>query len=411
MRKTGLFFILLCLFQAMVHAQDTLEGFLDSALVNSPVLLENRNMVRMAENDKQLFRAGLKPQVGFATDLTWDPVVNGYGYDEIITNGQVVSTLVSFDKEILFRGQLDDHLQSYNIQKEQAGNQLQISKASLKKDITSKYLSALGDLMQWEYNSDILESLRGEDSLLIRLTRANVYRQTDYYTFLASLKSQQLAVNSALLQYRQSLADLRYLAGLSDTAFVRLTKPEMVVPGIPPKPASIFFRQFTLDSMNLQNRLNLIDLEYQPKLSFHADAGYLSSLMTDPYKNFGAGVGLKFSVPIYDGRQKELKYDNVRLNQEVNNQRRSYFERQYDLKVASLKRMLSDLQEQAGDIGDQIRFYRGLIDAEQRLLPSGQLDISQYFILIRNYIDLSNESAKNKVRRMMLINEINYLAN
>ena len=365
----------------------------------------------MAENSEKLFRAGQKTQIGFATDLMVDPILDGYGYDEVITNGQMVSTLVNFDKSILFRGQLQDNLKALEIRKNQAGNQLQLTKVSLVREVTSRYLTAWGDLLQWKYNSEILHTLMGEDSILNRLTLANIYRVTDYYSFMANMKSQELAVSNALMQYRQALMQLRSFAGIPDTAFVELEPPEMQIPGMPSKSASVFFRQFSLDSLRLQNHLDLISLEYQPKLSLHADAGYLSSLVPFPYKNFGAGLGLKFTVPIYDGRQKEIKYHDVILQQENNRQREIYFERQYNLKMARYSQMLTDLESQAEDIDRLVEFYRTLMREEQKLFTTGQLDITQYFMIIRNYVDARNESAINHVKRMMLVNEIRYLAN
>ncbi len=394
-----------------LFAQNTLGDYIDSALLYSPALFENRNNIIMAENSEKLFRAGQKTQIGFATDLMVDPILGGYGYDEVITNGQMVSTLVNFDKSILFKDQLQDNLRALEIRKNQAGNQLQLTKVTLVREVTSMYLTAWGDLLQWKYNSEILHTLTGEDSILNRLTLANIYRVTDYYSFTANMKSQELAVSNALLQYRQALMQLRSFAGIPDTAFVELEPPEMQIPGMPSKSASVFFRQFSLDSLRLQNHLDLISLEYQPKLSLHADAGYLSSLVPFPYKNFGAGLGLKLTVPIYDGRQKEIKYHDVTLQQENNRQREIYFERQYNLKLARYSQMLTDLESQAGDIDRLVEFYRTLMREEQKLFTTGQLDITQYFMIIRNYVDARNESAINHVKRMMLVNEIRYLAN
>ena len=411
MIKTFLTICLVFLSGSGGYAQATLGTFLDSALKNNPQLIESRNNILLTENNKDLFKSGLKTQVGFSTDLAWDPVVNGYGYDDVITNGQVVSTLVNFDKEILFSGQLANQMKDYDIRRDQAGNQLRLSEAALKRDITSQFLTTWGDMLQWQYNSDILKSLQGEDSLLAVLTRSNIYRQTDYYTFKANLKSQELAVSNALLQYRHSLMQLRYFAGMEDTVFILLSPPELEVSARPSRSSSVFFRQFSLDSLSLQNRLRLIDIGYQPKLSLHADAGYLSSLILNPYKNFGAGIGLKLSVPIYDGKQKELKYKNVRLLQENNLSRESWFEKQYTLKLERFIQMLSDLETQAGEISNQKAFYESLIGMEKKLFSTGQLDVTQYFLILRNYIDVRNESAKNQVRQLMLINEINYLAN
>jgi len=405
------FSILFFLPYLAVSAQSSLDVFIDSALHNNPSIVEYRNNIRISGNNRDIFLAGLKAQVGFSADMAYDPVVEGYGYDEVITNGQVVSTLVNFDKEILFTEQRKSWMDSYDVNAKQAGNKLRVSEAGLKRDITSQYLTAWGDLLQWKYNSDILESLRAEDSVLLALTRTNIYRQTDYFTFRASVKSQELAVSNALLQYRHSLMQLRYLAGIDDTTFVEITTPGLDRTPVPPRSESVFFRQFSLDSLRLKNQLQLIDITYQPSLSLHADAGYLSSLVLNPYKNFGAGIELKLSVPIYDGKQKELKYANIGLLEDNNRQRKSWFEKQYNLKQDRYNQMLTELKAQSIEITNQIDFYESLIDTEKRLISSGQVDISQYFLIIRNYIDVRNESAKNKVKQLMIINELNYLAN
>jgi hypothetical protein len=52
-----------------------------------------------------------------------------------------------------------------------------------------------------------------------------------------------------------------------------------------------------------------------------------------------------------------------------------------------------------------------LIRIDKKLIRSGQLDITQYFLILRNYLDVRNESAKNQVKQLMLINELNFLSN
>ncbi len=394
-----------------LYSQNNLEGFIDSALYHNPVISENRNSILQEDIERKRFESGLKTQVDFTTDLLWDPVVKGYGFDEIITDGQVASVLVSFDKKILFKGQIEDHLRSFEIMKNQAGNGLQLAEAVVRKNVTSQYLTTWGDFLQWQYNEEILQILRDEKNLIATLTAENIFRQSDYLTFMAGVKGQELTVSNARLQYRNSLMQLRYISGLPDTSLIILETPELVSDEIPDKESSKFFMQFVLDSLSLQNRLKLIDLEYKPSLSLHADAGYLSSLVILPYKNFGAGIGLKLSVPLYDGRQKELKHSTIDLLKDNNRQQEFWFDKQYQLKIDHYRLMLSQLKLQIDEINDQMDFYHELLAAEKKLIRLGQVEISQYFMILRNYMDVRNELTTNRVKQMMLINEINFLAN
>ena len=72
------------------------------------------------------------------------------------------------------------------------GNTTKISEQDLKKAVTGQYITAYGSLQQLRFNQEVVELLSKEEDLLKKLTRANVYRQSDYLTFLVTLKQQQL---------------------------------------------------------------------------------------------------------------------------------------------------------------------------------------------------------------------------
>jgi outer membrane protein TolC len=410
--KQVAFILVFLAFQSWpAYAQNSLNGFIDYALKNSPLIVEQKNNLRLASLDSALFRASMKTHIFSQNDEYYYPVVNGYGFDEVITNGQQASLLINFEKQVLFKGQFKANITSIDINRNIAENNLKIAEKDLVRMVTDRYLTSYGDFLQWQYNRDILALLSQEDSVLHVLTQSNIYRQNDYMVFLANIKRQRLEVHKAFLQYKSDLMELRYESGIRDTAMVSLTKPLLDIKGIPDHQNSIFFRQYALDSLYLHNQVELITAQYKPQLKLRADAGYLSSLVPTPYKNFGGGLGLSLFIPIYDGHGQQLKEDKIQVMQENLLQRKSYFKNQYDQQTQEFFDLIENIQNQNTEIASQMIFYNQLLDAEKKLLSAGQLDILQYFAVIQNYIDLKNQETINTVKVWMLTNEINYLAN
>jgi len=80
-----------------IKGQEQLDYYIDAAVANSPLLYAKKNDLRGASLDSASVRATYLPQVGFTANVAYDPIINGLGYDEVITNKQQGSTLVHFD--------------------------------------------------------------------------------------------------------------------------------------------------------------------------------------------------------------------------------------------------------------------------------------------------------------------------
>ncbi len=394
-----------------VYSQTSLSGFIDSAKYKSPVLTAQKNNLKLSSLDSSLFRAGLKTQISSQNEAFYYPVFKGIGYDEIITNGQQIGVLVNFDKEVLFKGQMNANLNFFTISRNIAENSLKISEKDLILSITDLYLTSFGDFLQWQYNQDILKLFLTEDSVLQSLTQSNIYKRNDYLLFIAEVNKQKLAVKDARLQYRTDLMSLRNESGIKDTAMISLEEPGLKLNSLPEKENSIFFNRYSLDSLQLVNQEDLIASYYKPHLQLHADAGYLSSLVVTPYRNFGAGIGMSLIIPIYDGRGQQYKVDKVRVEKDNLSSEKNFFSGQYDQQTRQLQSLMNEIKDQNHEIRTQLDFYKQLIETEKKLLSAGQLDILQYFVVIQNYIDLKNQETINKIKNYMLINQLNYLAN
>jgi outer membrane protein TolC len=305
-----IFGLLLFTFTCSVAGAQTysLDHYLELAQNNSPLLKDLKNQVASSRIDSLRLRAGLKPQVNLNSNGYFAPVIGGYGYSGAITNVQTFSALLGINKQIIGKRNLNAQLTDIALQRDSLINSGALSAQDLKKTITGQYITAYGSLQQVKFNQDVVKLLTQEEGLLKKLTRNNVYKQSEYLAFLVTLKQQQLQLSQAQIQYKNDFATLNYLVGVADTTAAELTEPAIQKTTTPYNTESIFFRQFKADSLRLLNQRDLLDISYRPKASVFADGGYNTDFGAQPYKNFGTSFGFGITMPIYDGGQRKLQY-------------------------------------------------------------------------------------------------------
>jgi outer membrane protein TolC len=389
-------------------AGNNLDFYLGQALQNSPLLKDYNNQVLAGEVDSQIVRAGYRPQVNGSSINTYAPIINGYGYDQAISNGGNFSTLVGVNKTLVGRRHLDAQFETIRLQNEGLRNTAKISEQDLKKSITAQYITAYGDLRQLSFNREIYALLQKEEALLKDLTEKNVYRQTDYLAFLVTVKQESLLLRQLEIQYRNDHGTLNYLCGIADTSATPLDSPEIRLQPLPGISRSAFFRQYHLDSLKLRNDRSLIDFNYRPKASLYADGGYSSTLAYEAYKNFGVSFGISVTVPIYDGHQRKLQYSKLDISERTRTGYKDFFTRQYSQQIAQLSQQLQATEELIGQINDQVRYSEALIDVNGKLLGTGDAKISDYILALSNYLNAKNLLTQNDITRLQIINQINY---
>jgi hypothetical protein len=254
----------------------------------------------------------------------------------------------------------------------------------------------------------VYDLLSKEDTILKKLTQASVYRQTDYLTFLVTLQQQHLAITQARMQYQNDFAMLNYASGLFDTTLTPLDSPRIALEQLPEMNASVFYQKFGIDSLLLINAGKQIDLAYKPKVSLGADAGYVSSLTYLPYKNFGASASVNVTIPIYDGRQRKLLHHRLGILEQTRQGYRDFFTAQYKQQIAQLTQQLQTTGQLISETNNQLKYVRGLIQANSKLLATGDVRIADYVIAINNYLNAQNVVTQNVVNQLQIITQINY---
>ena len=402
------FFLIIFVFTSVSAQEKNLDYFISSAITSSPLLKDYNNQSRSNLIDSLRLRAAYKPQVNAVSNNLYAPVIGGWGYDNAITNGINFGQLITVSKEVANKKVLQNQFEAIQLQNNSLAVTGKISEQDLKKTITSQYVTAYGSWQQYAFNKDVYQLLSREDTILKKLTEAGVYRQTDYLTFLVTLKQQRLSVTQARIQYQNEFSTLNYLSGLQDTSFEMITDPGLQINALPELENTVYYQKFTTDSLLLKNNDIQVDLNYKPKISLYADAGYLSSFAYQSYKNFGTSVGINLSMPIYDGKQKKMQHDKIAIAEQTRQQYRDYFKTQYNQEIAQLVQQLQAADEIIAEATDQIKYTEGLMQANRKLMTTGDAHIADYIIALNNYLNAKNIITQNTTNKLQIINQINY---
>lgn len=311
-------------------------------------------------------------------------------------------------KKIIGKNRINSQSDSFKLIKERLVLNQKIASKDLNKTIITQYILASASSEQITFNQKISNLLKKETSILKKLTQNAIYKQTDYLIFSATVKQQDLVLLQLKQQYQNNMALLNYLSGETDTTFVHLKKPEITLKNSRSSEKIVFLKQFEVDSLKLQNQNKFIDYSYKPSLSLLGDAGYNSSFAYQAHKNFGFSVGLGLSIPIYDGNQSTLQHQKNDAALATNLAYKSNFNKQYQQQLLMLNLNLKQSTAVENQLQSQLLIAEALIEANKKLLLTGDSQITEYSIAVGNLIAIKNAISQNNSNKLQIINEINY---
>lgn len=386
----------------------SLDFFIDQGLIHSPVLKDINNQVNSNLVDSLLVKAGQKPQVSYKGLLYYAPVINGIGYSEVITNISNISSVVYVSQRIFNQKTIEAQYSKSGIQNLALRISSKITENELRKVITLQYLSACSVSNDITFNRDLLSSSKDEELILRQLVEKGLYKQVDYLSFMVELKAQELLLNDLQIQYQKEVSALHVLCGLPDTAYEQLALPEIKLNSPVSAANSPFFNRFVADSLKIQNEKLLVDRNYKPSINWFSDAGLLNNLPRDISKNFGFSMGLSLSVPIYDGQQRRLNYEKLKIAENTRTNYAGYFKQQFSQQLQQLYTELKKTQEIIPQVNQQLGFAESVIKQEKYLINAGNISVTDYVTALKNYISIKRNLNQYQVKILQIITEINY---
>ena len=405
------YFLLLLISAILTNAfcqQRTLNFYINEGLKNSPLLKDYS--LQMASNglDSLKVKASYKPKIDLTGQLYYAPSYKGYGYDAAITNGGNYATQVGISQPLIMKKSKRVQFETLNIQNQYLGNSSKISELDLKKAVSAQYITAYTDYMQLLSVKEVLNLLNDEADMLKPLVEHGIYTQTDFLNLMLLQQNQSLAIQQSQLQYNSDLYSLNILCGIDDTAFTTLSKPELALTVTYDANTSILLRKFRIDSLNFANRKKLVDLNYQPKLSAFADAGFMTSTPQTIYKNFGGGLGLNFAMPLYDGKQRKFEYQKIHLASQISQNYESFYRHQLNQQQLQLYEQLNATNKLIAETAKQIQLAQELINIYKEQLNKGLVKITDLILAVNNYINYKTSMNLTAMNKMQIINQLNY---
>ena len=397
------------IFTSQSYAQTrNLEDYLNRAISNSPLLNDYNNRIGMTRLDSLIHRAEYKPQVDFSTTNIFAPAIKGYGYDRGIIDGGTYNALVTVSQTILGRRQLNAQLNGYRLDNRDTENSRQISIHDLRLSVIAQYITAYGTWQEMQYQQEVLNLMREEEHLLHKLMESAVYKQTDYLNFQIGVQQQSIRLQQQEATYRDAISTLNYLCGIVDTARVRLDVPTIALRLPAEYESTIQFKQSVIDSLRLRNEDLLIDYAYHPKVNVFIDGGFNTTFASQAYKNAGVSMGLSLSVPIYDGKQRKKQHSKIKLEEQTRQQYQIFARQQYQQQLAGLYQQLKLCNVIVEQSQTAVTQARTLMDAYRKLLRTGGVSITDYFLSVSSYLSLRSDVLQNTNAKLQIINQINY---
>ena len=386
----------------------TLDQYVQWAKENSAALYSVRNQILSNRLDSQILNATRRTQVNVVGNEMYAPVVDGWGYDAIITNIAQVSAMVQATKNFISQGYLSAQYQTIALQSRSLLDTLLLSTKDLVRTVTEQYITAYGDQLTLDNSRELFDLLETEEGILKKLAQSNVIKQTDFLAFDVAKAQQELTYLQAQIQYSTDFLTLNYLAGIVDTTVYRLQEPRLQDSLVHDFYSSVFYQRYITDSLRIANERRLIGYSYRPTFNAFTDAGFNSSLQFTPYKNVGYSFGVNIKFPIYDGHQRTFRYQQLDIEEKTRLQNKYFFINQYNQQVKQLTIQLNANTRLFEKIQQQVNYARALIMADQKLLATGDVRIADFVLAIINYLSAQNSYRQNLIGRLRIINQINY---
>jgi outer membrane protein TolC len=387
----------------------TLDDYIRIGLLNSPLMKDYDNQIRINSADSLLTRAGYLPQVNVNGYMMYAPIINGYGYSEPITNGQNLTGTFNVSQNIFNKKTKESEYNQYGIENRSLSNTRKISANEMEREITGQFLAACAAFLEMSFEREVLSTMKDEEKLLGTLVEKGAYRQIEYLSFRVEIASVERGINDLDLQFRKELANLNILCGIPDTVFYKLSLPDLKLKGHLQIENSPLFHRFVIDSLKIVNEKVRIDRKYKPSFNWFSDAGLVNNEPKYIYQNFGISLGMSMTLPVYDGNRRKLSYSKLKSSEATRKNYENFFLLQYSLQLKQLENELEQTQHLVMDNEEQVKLANELVSQDKILLNIGSVSVTDYVLATKNLMEARQNQARYKVKELQIINEINFL--
>ncbi|MEO5673470.1 MAG: TolC family protein [Chitinophagales bacterium] len=385
-----------------------LNYYLGEGTINSPLIKEYSSQLQRLRIDSLLILAGRKIAVTASGQIMIAPIIDGYGYDEAITNQGQYTAIAGIRKPILQKNYYTAQLNRGRVRNDSLFSRSILSRREVEKAITDQYLNTYDTLSQIKFQEQTINSLENQLKLLAPLVKSGIYLQTDYLTLQLQIQTEKITDQLLHDGYRSGIYTLNALCGIPDTTIIEIDKPDLRWKASSSAMNPILYL-FSLDSSSIEGSKNLLHYNYVPRLNLFGDAGYQAIPADASFKKFGFSAGITMDWNIYDGGQRNLKLQQLTIQQLSISAYRRYYSLQQSLQFINLDKKFQSINSIIIQWQDQLNNMNQLMAMRRQQLFSGQLSAIDYLAALRDYSGLGQKLNNALMEQQRIISEHNYL--
>jgi hypothetical protein len=417
---------LIFLFLALQLSAQEIRGldfYLDQAMNNTPALLENRNLKQIGELQNNLiiaqnraFQVNATSEIlvapyfdnnGKPIDITTAPSPHAFGYDVGVTNGGLYSAQLNITKNLFNQAVIDNLLFQNKIKNEAILLSSEEITHNLIKNITDVYITTYQLQLQEEFTKGILSDLENRLQVVELLVNRAVLMESDYLLLQLDIESKKLELKQIQNNFKTSIAQLYSLSGMPLESIDKIAQPNISTIDAP---AEFFYnKKFENDSLQVAADQQVFNNQYKPQVSVYANTGLNAVELQNIEHRIGASAGLRLTIPIYDGRQRQ--YNELQNNYKKQNLEyyRENSKIQLKNKVESIKQQIVGLDENMQLLENQLQKQKNILEIYKGKLVQGQVSIVDYLNVIQNYKQNIYAKLQMQTNHWLLQNQYNFI--
>lgn len=415
--------LLVIFYWLQLQAQERpLRYFVENGIQHAPTLIEGRNLLKigdlqderiLAENNAWHLNATSEVMVspyfnndGRAIAITTNPDPEAIGYDVGITNGGLYAAQLNLTKNLLNQSSVNNLLFQNRVDKESQSLNTEEMRHLLVKQITDAYILVYQFQLEEAFISETIKDLETRKSIVDILVKRGILPESDYLLIEVDLESRKLELEQIRNNYNTLYIHLGNLSGINVPPFTAVSKPDLRLQQ--QKDTFFFEKRYTLDSLKIAAEQRVFENQYKPQLMAYGNTGLNAVEIPDMERKFGMSAGVRLTIPIYDGNQRnyaalqnDLKYENLLTYRKNNELQLENNLKGLELQISHIRTSLEQLESQLGHQETLIELYKGM-------LVQGQVSIINYLSVIQNYRQMTFTKFQAQTNLWLLYNQLNF---
>lgn len=399
--KTTLLLLSTCFVSFLTFSQNqtSLDFFIQEAKQHAPNLRENYNLIKIGEIQKNIiiaqnkgFQVNATSEIlvapyfnnnGKVIDITTSPSPNAIGYDAGITNGGLYSAQINATKSLFNQAATDNLLFQNKIQNNTIALSSDEITHTLIKNITDAYILAYQLQLQEEFTKEILKDLEKRLQVIEILVKRAVLMRSDYLLLQLDIEGKKLELHQIQNNFKIAINQLFNLSGTPKVVIEKLETPNF---SNALNPTQFFYqKKFKNDSLQIVANQRVFENQYKTQVNAYANTGLNAVEIPNIYRRFGASIGLRLTIPIYDGKQRKHNTQQSILKAENLEFYKGNTKIQLDNNLQAIEQQLLALDKNIVLLDKQLEKQKNILNIYKEKLVQGQISIVDYLNVIQNY--------------------------